>query len=65
MLKKEILIGTKIYFLEKRFGIYLLTQLLIIFGSIFFPESVYHSSILPFTVTLNILAGFLIIKKKL
>ena len=64
MLKKEIFVGTKIYFLEKRFGIYFLTQLLIIFGSIFFPESIYHSNILPFTIALNILAGFLIIKKK-
>lgn len=46
---------------QNRFSIYLFTQLMILFGSLFFPGEIYHRLLLPIFVVLNLLAGLFII----
>ena len=49
---------------EKRFEIFLATQLCILFGSLFFPPFFFETKVLPVFFLLNILAGILMIYKR-
>lgn len=46
---------------QNRFSVYLFTQLMILFGSLFFPGEIYDRFLLPIFVVLNLLAGLFII----
>lgn len=47
-----------------RFEIFLATQLLILFGSLFFPDTFFEKILLPFLYLLSIAAGILMISKR-
>ncbi|MCT4613724.1 MAG: potassium channel family protein [Marinifilaceae bacterium] len=54
----------KEFLFRHRFGIYLSSQILLIFGSLLFPNSLYHTTIFPICISINILAGFLVVSHK-
>lgn len=47
-----------------RFEIFLVTQLAILFGSLFFPENFFEFTLLPLLYLMGILAGILMISKR-
>ncbi|TMU56574.1 ion channel [Flagellimonas algicola] len=47
-----------------RFEIFLITQLAILFGSLFFPENFFEFTLLPLLYLMGILAGILMISKR-
>ncbi|NAS13660.1 potassium channel family protein [Poritiphilus flavus] len=49
---------------EHRFELFLGTQILILFGSLFFPLNFFEDILLPVLFSLNIAAGILLISKK-
>lgn len=49
---------------DNRFEIFLIIQLAILFGSLFFPFDLFSYKIQPFLFLLNIMAGILLISKK-
>ena len=51
----------KIY--KNRFEIFLVTQLAILFGSLFFPDNIFEYTIQPALFLLNIVAGILLISR--
>ena len=53
--------GVKHKLNQYRFSIYLFTQLMILFGSLFFPGEIYDEVLSPVFVVLNLLAGLFII----
>lgn len=51
------------YLYRHRFEIFLVTQLFILFGSLFFPHDLYEYILLPILFLLNIVSGVLLVSK--
>lgn len=51
------------FLFSNRFEIFLITQVLILFGSLFFPSEQYEDVMMPVFFLLNIIAGILIVSK--
>ena len=49
---------------KQRFEIFLATQLLVLFGSLFVPQHIHENILLPLLFLLNIAAGILLISKR-
>ncbi len=49
---------------KHRFDVYLIIQLLVLFGILIFPDELYENIITPILLSLFILAGTVIISKK-
>lgn len=49
---------------KHRFGIFLVTQLMILFGSLLFPEEFFEHNVLPVLFLISIAAGILMISKR-
>lgn len=49
---------------HRRFEIFLVTQLAILFGSLLFPDIFFEKTLLPILFLLNVVAGILMISKK-
>ncbi|MGH1383452.1 ion channel [Kordia sp.] len=52
------------YLYKHRFELFLVTQFLILFGSLFFPDSFFQLILLPALFILNIASGILLVSKK-